>query len=230
MAEPLEARTSSSRVAWIVAAVATTLAVVFAIVAIQSGPDLRTMQAHGHGATSGQAERGHMGMSQNMMAGDEQDFLVEMIAHHQEAVTAAAELERSDRSQMRELGRSIVTGQTAEIDQMQTWLEAWYDDAGQASYEPMMRDLQGLDGDDLDQVFLEDMVMHHHMAVMMSRHLLTDADDLHPEVADLARDIISAQSAEIRQMRRWLVEWFDVRGGMGWHMGMGGMGADMHDM
>lgn len=158
-----------------------------------------------------------MGMSQgmDMMATDEEGYLVEMVAHHQEAVTAATELQRSDRSEMRELGESIVTGQTAEIDQMRTWLESWHDDADEASYEPMMRDLEGLGGDDLDRVFLEDMVMHHHMAVMMSRHLLTDADDLHPEVADLARDIISAQSAEIRQMSRWLVEWFDVRTGMG---------------
>lgn len=62
--------------------------------------------------------------------------------------------------------------------------------------------------------------MHHWMAVMMSRHLLSGTADLHPEVADLARDIVREQSSEIRQMRRWLADWFGVRAGMGSGMSM----------
>lgn len=81
-------------------------------------------------------------------------------------------------------------------------------DTGPAAYDPMMRDLSGLTGDDLDRTFLEDTVMHHWMAVMMSRHLLAGSADLHPEVAGLARDIVREQTLEIRLMRRWSADWF----------------------
>ena len=84
---------------------------------------------------------------------------------------AARELERSDRAEMRAFGESIVESQTAQIDQMEEWLEEWYADrSGQVDYSPMMRDLSDLSGDELDEVFLEDMVGHHMAAVMMSQH------------------------------------------------------------
>ena len=51
-----------------------------------------------------------------------------MVAHHEEAVTAAQELQRSERPQMREFGAAIVTTQSAQIRQMRTWLAEWYPD------------------------------------------------------------------------------------------------------
>lgn len=139
----------------------------------------------------------------------ESAYLVEMVAHHEEAVTAARELARSDRAEMRELGTSIVASQTAQIELMRGWLDEWYPDAGPADYEPMMRDLDGLQGDELDRTFLEDMVGHHMMAVMMSQHLLMSAD-VHPEVADLGGTIRDEQHREIVVMTQWLRDWFDA--------------------
>ena len=140
----------------------------------------------------------------------EAEYLVEMVAHHEEAVTAAQELARSDRPEMRDLGTSIVESQTAQIELMSGWLDRWHPDAGSADYEPMMRDLTGLDGDELDRTFLEDMVGHHMMAVMTSQHLLMAGGDVHPEVADLADAIRDEQHREIVTMTRWLREWFDA--------------------
>jgi len=216
MANTDDRRASTTQAAWIVAAAAMTLAVVFAVVAVRAALDPVPGAMHSHGGP-GMVRGGHADMMQSlgMMSTDEGDYLVEMVAHHDEAVAAATELSRSDRSEVRELGQAIVTSQTAQIVQMRSWLAQWHDDTGPAAYQPMMRDLSGLTGDELDRTFLEDMVMHHWMAVMMSRHLLTGGDDLHPEVADLARDIVREQSAEIRQMRRWLADWFGVRAGMG---------------
>lgn len=221
MSDTLGRRVPTTQVAWIVAAVAATLAVVFAVVAVRAGHDPvpGAMHSNNDVGMAGGA-RADM-MSRGMMATDEREYLVEMVAHHDEAVTAATELSRSDRSEVRELGQAIVTSQTAQIAQMGSWLEQWHDYTGPAAYQPMMRDLSGLTGDELDRTFLEDMVMHHWMAVMMSRHLLTGSDDLHPEVADLARDIVREQTAEVRQMTRWLADWFGVRAGMGSGMGSG---------
>ncbi len=162
-----------------------------------------------------------------MRAGSEYAYLAEMVAHHQEAVSAARQLERSDRATMRELGRSIVASQTAQIDQMQGWLADWYPDRpGQVAYQPMMRDLSGLEGDRLDRAFLQDMLGHHMGAVMMSQQLLIGGVADHDQVEVLARTIRDEQRAEIFQMERWLQAWF----GGGWQQGLcgGAMHGGMH--
>ncbi|KRF37573.1 DUF305 domain-containing protein [Nocardioides sp. Soil805] len=150
-----------------------------------------------------------MGAGMHVVVRSEHGFLVRMIAHHEEAIEAAGELSRSDRPEMRELGRSIVADQTAQVEQMRAWLQEWYPDrSGHTAYRPMMRDLSGLSGDRLDLVFLEDMIGHHMAAVMMSQQLVVRGLAEHDEVADLARSISASQRAEILTMRRWLWQWF----------------------
>ena len=64
----------------------------------------------------------------------------------------------------------------------------------------MMSDLSLLAGAELDRTFLVEMVHHHHMAVMTSRHLLRSGRVEHPVVGDLAAEIIRVQSDEIAWM------------------------------
>ena len=136
-------------------------------------------------------------------------YLAEMVAHHEEAVTAAQQLERSRRADLRDFGEDIVAAQTAQIDQMQQWLADWYPDrSGRVVYQPMMRDLTDLSGDRLDRTFLLDMTRHHMAAVMMSQQLLMHGVAEHDEVEALAETIRDEQHAEIFQMRQWLQEWF----------------------
>lgn len=140
----------------------------------------------------------------------ERDFLADMTAHHEEAIAMAEQLQRSDRPVMRAFGARIVRSQTAQVEQMRAWSEQWYGSASlESDYLPSSRDLTGLEGDDLDEAFLADMVPHHMSAVMMSRHLLARDASEHQQVADLATDIVQEQSAEITQMRRWLRDWYD---------------------
>jgi uncharacterized protein (DUF305 family) len=56
-----------------------------------------------------------------------------------------------------------------------------------------------------DEAFLQEMIPHHQMAVMMGQMLLSGTN--RPEMKQLAQDIINAQEAEIAQMRSWLEEW-----------------------
>jgi uncharacterized protein (DUF305 family) len=119
---------------------------------------------------------------------------------------------------MRAFGQSLVTTQSAQIQQMPYWLEEWYPEQSTSlEYRPMMRDLSGLSGDRLDRAFLHDMLGHHMVGVMMSQHLLRRGDTDHDQVAQLARTIREVQHAEIIQMQRWLALWFDAD----WHGGMG---------
>ena len=73
---------------------------------------------------------------------DEAGYLSRMVAHHREAVAAAAQLTRSDRPQMRAFGADIVKTQSAQIEQMNAWLDRWYpEQPAEADYHPKMRDL-----------------------------------------------------------------------------------------
>jgi uncharacterized protein (DUF305 family) len=145
-----------------------------------------------------------------MMVASEFGYLAEMIPHHEEAIETANILLRvSGRQAMREFAVTIIETQTAEVVQMKAWLAAWYPGRDTAvRYEPMMRDLSGLSGDALDQAFLEDMIPHHRMAVMMSQQLINARLAVHPEVVPFAANIRDTQHREIQMMAAWLREWF----------------------
>lgn len=164
------------------------------------------------------------GMAAAWSTADEAGFLREMVAHHREAIEMAGELARSERPAMRALGARIVSSQTAQVEQMETWLDEWYaDEPTDTAYEPMMRDLSDLSGDRLDRTFLEDMVGHHMAAVMMSQRLLVRGTAEHDEVADLARTIRAEQVREIRWMSERLSTWFGVSPAHGRMMGCPGL-------
>ncbi|MFD8564506.1 DUF305 domain-containing protein [Streptosporangium canum] len=151
-----------------------------------------------------------MGLGGPMRAvNNEFDYLTQMMAHHQEAITAAQQLRRSGRPEMRRLGETIVTTQSSEIQQMKAWLAQWYPGRStEVQYQPMMRDLSKLSGDALDKTFLQDMLPHHMMAVMMSQQLLMRVKAEHEGVAGFARTVRDTQHAEMFQMWEWLSTWF----------------------
>lgn len=207
----MTARTRTLVVA-VVAAVALALTSLGAAVGLAwSGPGMGSGMGAGHGVG--------MGASHSMTtASSEAGFLVEMVAHHEEAIAAARQLERSARPEMRAFGAQVVAAQSDEVRRMRGWLADWYPEQSlDADYTPMMRDLSGLEGDALDEAFLQDMVGHHMTAVMMSQHLLVGGRIRHAQVDDLATGIRDTQRAEIVQMRAWLAEWFDTSPfGHGW--------------
>lgn len=140
----------------------------------------------------------------------EHDYLVHMIAHHEEAVASATVLKaNTDRAEMKQFADTIITTQTAEINQMKSWLDSWYPNMDhQVDYQPMMRDLTSLKGDAVDQAFLQDMIFHHMDAVMMSQQLITSGYADHQELIPFAQTIRDTQRDEIHMMRNWLAEWF----------------------
>ncbi|MFI7700642.1 DUF305 domain-containing protein [Nonomuraea sp. NPDC049480] len=139
----------------------------------------------------------------------EYDYLSQMVPHHEDAITAARQLQRSERSDMRRLGQSIVTTQTAEVGKMRGWLDQWYRRSPTPGpRQTTMPDLSGLSGDQLDKTFLQHMIPHHMMAIMMSQQLLMHGEVQHSEAADFARTVRDDQWAEARTMRQYLVQWF----------------------
>jgi uncharacterized protein (DUF305 family) len=166
-------------------------------------------QAPGLRAPAWMMPGGGHGMMLGAWPRSEYAYLVEMVAHHEEAVAAAQQLERSQRPEMREFGAAIISSQSAQIDQMQGWLADWYPSRpGLTDYRPMMRDLGDLSGDRLDLAFLQDMIGPHMAAVMMSQQLLMRGLADHEQVEALAVTIRDEQHREILRMQQWLRDWF----------------------
>jgi uncharacterized protein (DUF305 family) len=161
------------------------------------------------GWPTGGGMMGPYGSIRGVTVDDEADYLTHMVAHHQEAVAAAKQLQRSGRAEMRTLGASIVTTQSAEIATMKKWLATWHPGHSPATgYRPMMRDLSKLSGNALDETFLRDMIPHHMMAVMMSQQLLMHGGVQHEQVAAFAANVRDAQHAEMFTMQQYLADWF----------------------
>ena len=168
-------------------------------------------------SASAQFSPNGMGMMHHMRVSSEFNYLAQMIPHHQEAIdTAQVILARTSRPEMRQFAQNIIQVQTAEIAQMKNWLNQWYPGRNiSVSYVPMMRDLSQLQGDALDQTFLQDMIKHHMGAVMMSQMLLNHNLVKHQAVRPFAENIATSQRREIQQMQTWLMAWFGDRNPMG---------------
>ncbi len=138
-----------------------------------------------------------------VMINSERDFIEHMIPHHREAVVTAMIVKEKGGTlrPVRDLVESIIESQTTEIEEMESWYSSWYgamyEDVGM--YEPMMRELTDLSGAELDKVFLEDMIAHHEMAVVVAKKTLEL--QTRPEVQNMATKIISAQEKEIYLMK-----------------------------
>lgn len=57
-----------------------------------------------------------------------------------------------------------------------------------------------------DQQFIDDMVPHHEMAVEMANIVLERGK--RPELREMAEEIVTAQTTEIKQMKDWRKVWF----------------------
>jgi uncharacterized protein (DUF305 family) len=181
--------------------------VVVAAVAIGL-PELREAPDAHSGMASMAPAPGHgdHGLAGHAVA-DEEAFIARMIPHHQEAVDVATELLRvAESPAVRAEAEAIVVAQRLEIEQLLEWLAAWYPDAGPVAYAPMMRSVEGLDPGDAEATFMEDMIVHHEMAIAKAESYLALAAPRRAEVESLARDVLRTQAAEIERMRAWLDE------------------------
>lgn len=70
----------------------------------------------------------------------------------------------------------------------------------------MSMSLDGKTGDALDEAFLSEMIVHHQGAIDMAHTLR--AGTTRPELMQLATDIVTAQTKEIKMMQQWQQEWF----------------------
>jgi uncharacterized protein (DUF305 family) len=129
----------------------------------------------------------------------EEAFIAEMIPHHQEAVDSSRLMLDSENPAVRELAQSIISAQESEIAMMRSWMQEWYpDSAYMSTYSNMMPDLSTVQGEAKDREYLKGMQGHHKGAIQMAKQ--AQQLELRPEVRTLTENIISTQTAEIKQI------------------------------
>ena len=142
----------------------------------------------------------------NHEVSSELEFIVEMIPHHQEAVDSSIQLLElgTNNQKLENLLYEIINAQKEEIAMMKTWLEQWYlEENYEASYIEMMPDLSNLPENQRDQAYIQAMVMHHEMAIVMAKSVL-EIENIRDEVRELALEIIRVQKEEIDFMNSLL--------------------------
>lgn len=172
---------------------------------------------------SGSMMFGQTGTNHQMMGGIDQHFIEQMIPHHEGAIAMAnLALQKSNRPEIKTLANAIIAGQTKEIIDMQTWYKDWFGkDVPDVSVATMGSGMMSGDGThmggeedmttlqnavDFDKAFLEAMIPHHQLAVMMAQMLQTGT--IRPEMQELAGNIIESQAKEIEQMQNWGQQWY----------------------
>lgn len=149
--------------------------------------------------------------NQRSTANHEVKFLEDMIDHHQMAVEMADVCsDKAVHTELESLCDSIMSVQTAEIHQMQHWLQTWYGisyaSEMNAGEEHMVDRMAAMSGAEFEMMFLEMMIRHHEDAIADAKAILDKAS--HQELITLARNIITSQQAEVEQMRTWLCDWY----------------------
>jgi uncharacterized protein (DUF305 family) len=155
------------------------------------------------------------------------------------AEVALERAEHPELAELAELAQSIIDSQQAEIEQMQTWRDEWYPDVPQTPMGqmggmgmmmqcPMNLEGMGMMGmagmmdpqvaaetmraaeEPFDLAFINAMIPHHLMALMMTEGLTQTA--VHPELAALAQEMFDVQLREITTMQGWRAEWYGATG------------------
>src|SRR3546814_19454212 len=101
---------------------------------------------------------------------------------------------------------AIKTSQSQQFDQMQSWLQEWYD----MSHEPMMipgqmrqmERLASLSGAEFEVEFMQSMIKHHRQALREGEMCLRLG--YQDELLDLSANLIAHQRAQLPNQEPWL--------------------------
>lgn len=142
-------------------------------------------------------------------------FARDMIVHHRQAIEMASLAPtRATDAPVKDLAGRIQKAQDPEITLMSQWLTSWGQPVPSEGHggshagmpgvmtEADMRQLTAASGKDFDRMFLHMMTRHHQGAIEMAT-TEKSAGSFGP-ARKLAEDIITAQSAEITEIRQLL--------------------------
>ncbi|AGB20576.1 hypothetical protein Mycsm_00115 [Mycobacterium sp. JS623] len=147
---------------------------------------------------------------------DDVAFATNMIPHHQQAVDLSALVpDRTTNAALQQLATQISAAQQPEIQVMKVFLVQWNENpennAGHAGHgntmlgmvdEATMTKLKSLNGAEFDKLWLQSMIGHHQGAIEMAKAEIANGDNV--DAKSVAKNIVTAQEAEIGQMKQML--------------------------
>ncbi len=180
-----------------------------------------------HGAHGGATPAMDMQASQ---AEFDQLYIDMMLPHHGSIVAlAAVALPLLTDARLQEMAQNIIETQTAEQAELEALRAEWYgspdpapmDDAmmpmmmeampGTGTADEMMRMMDAgalietfCAAENYDVAFIDQTIPHHEMAIVASESALER--EVHPEIANIAKEVIDAQQAEIVELELIRVE------------------------
>lgn len=148
-------------------------------------------------------------VSPNKLVYSDEQFILGMVPHHQEAIDSSNELLAiATDPDVRAVAQDIITAQIDEVSSMKEWYTEWYqkDYRDDRKYKLMMRSPQGLTARQAEAEYVSDMIGHHEHAVLMAQDLLSFSN--RPELRLLSENVITTQTTEILSLKTMLAEKF----------------------
>jgi uncharacterized protein (DUF305 family) len=148
-------------------------------------------------------------VSPNKLVYSDEQFILGMVPHHQEAIDSSNELLAiATDPDVRAVAQDIITAQIDEVSSMKDWYTEWYqkDYRDDGKYKLMMRSPQGLTARQAEAEYVSDMIGHHEHAVLMAQDLLSFSN--RPELRLLSENVIATQTTEILSLKTMLAEKF----------------------
>ena len=170
----------------------------------------------GHGSMG----MGSGGMARQMVTENgkysDERFIDAMVPHHQGTIVVAeVALKDPEHDEIVQLSENIVSTQRVEIEELKSIKQEEFGTSNvpmEMSQEQMrgmgmMMDPQELArSEPFDRAFIDAMIPHHQSAIEMAKVAYEKSEN--PRIKKLAENIVSAQQAEIEQMKRWREQWF----------------------
>ncbi len=180
--------------------------------------------------------QGWSGMPMGQRSADAHFIVMMIPHHQGAIAMSELALTRARHPEIKALAQRIIASQSREITQMRQWYRQWYGSdvpswgigtgagygMGMGMDMGMGRGMGmgmgwGMPGfgtsldalrsaPDFDRAFIEQMIPHHRMGVMMASHAQWNTQ--HPQLRELEEAMVRVQSQEIEQMAQWYQQWY----------------------
>lgn len=146
----------------------------------------------------------------------EQGFLDSFPMHHQEAIEMSQLcVEKAVHPELKGLCQHMISSQTEEKQQMQSWFQSWYGGKGmapmtdmakmKAQNQMMMTKLHATSGNKFDHAMMVSMGQHHQMGIADTQKCVAQA--VHPELKALCGKMGAEQKEDLAKMNTWVKSW-----------------------
>ncbi len=134
-------------------------------------------------------------------------YINAMISHHKGAILLAEQLSKNTtRPEMKTLAQNILNDEPKAISELYTWKKVWYGDTKNVR-DPIVANL-GSVGDTSDLRFLNAMIAHHEVGIMMTKEARQKSSRV--EILDNADAVESFLINGIEALKKLRNDWYNI--------------------